>query len=173
VSGGRVKGLTAEGFIPHQHLWYRADRIVAQLEVWGWPEQAVTTHLGQASERFARRWYEIKGGNQSHFRLPVVDDLLVELGLNLTAVLGEPDLHSALPPAQALAKGIEPCAPPSYDELPIREIRETSGEKVCRRGHVKSPENTRREGGRLRCKECDRERKSPHNHVYQQEQLAV
>lgn len=173
MPSGRVEGLTAEGFIPHQHLWYRADRIVEQLAVWGWPEESVTTHLGQSSERWARRWYEIRGGNQEYFRLPVVDDLLVYLGLNLTAVLGEPDLHSTIPPAQALAQGFTPTTPLGYDELPIREIRETGGEKVCRRGHVKSPENTRREGSRLRCLVCDRERKSPHNHVYQQEQLAV
>lgn len=166
----RVKGLTAEGFIPHQHLWYRADRIVEQLEVWGWPAERVSLHFHQSSERFARRWYEVRSGAQAYFRLPVVDDMLVELGLNLTAVLGEPDLHSAQPPAVALARGFALAAPLSYDELPIRPVRETGGERVCKRGHVKTPENTRFEGRARRCKECDRERKSPHIH---QEQLAI
>lgn len=167
----RMKGLTAEGFIPHKHLWYRATRIVAELEVWDWPEERVTAHFSVSSERFARRWYEVRSGVQEYFRLPVVDDLLCELGLNLTAVLGEPDLHSAQAPALALARGFQPEPPLSYEELPIRAIRETGGERVCKRGHVKSPENTRREGRALRCLECDRERKSPHLHV--QEQLAV
>lgn len=169
--GGRVKGLTAEGFIPHPHLWYRASRIVEQLEVWDWPADRVTAYFTQSSERWARRWSEMKSGRQEYFRLPIVDEMLVELGLNITAVLGEPDLHSASPPALALARGFEVGPPASYDELPIGRVRETHGQKVCKRGHVKTPETTRREGGALRCLICDRERKSPHLHT--QEQLAV
>lgn len=167
MDGQRVPGLTAEGFIPHQHLWYRADRIVEQLAVWDWPADKLTTHLGQSSERWARRWYEIRNGHQSHFRLPVVDDFLVYLGLNLTAVMGEPDLHSAVPPVRAVAKGYEMKAPPPYDELPIAEL----AAPVCKRGHVKDADTARYEGNRLRCKVCDRERKSPH--LYHQERLAV
>ena len=49
--------------------------------------------------------------------LPVVDKLLVYVGMNLTADLGEADIHSSCPPLQALRLGHTLTPPPADEQL--------------------------------------------------------
>lgn len=96
----RAPDRTPEGFIPNNHCWYERTRLVTTIcQTLNMTPQRVGQQLPYGGGPYRRWTGAVNATDGTHLRLPAVDRLCCALGLNLTAVLGEPDLVSSMPPA--------------------------------------------------------------------------